>query len=104
MTVGLDAAEGPTSAAPSRRHWHCEVCAGWVLPRKPHWGWRVAEVSVWLLIPAVITVGAKGPGLVLLPIVFVMGAGLFGPLREQSAAEARCPDCNRYVYPPSGGQ
>lgn len=94
-------AEPPTPPRPSRRHWYCGVCEGWVLPRRPHWGWRATEIAVWVLFPLLIGTASKGPGIVLLPIVCLVGAGLFGPLREAAAADARCPDCRRYIDPPS---
>ncbi len=86
---------------PSRQHWHCERCDAWVLPRLPHWGWRAAEVSAWTVIPCLLFFAHKGPGIVLLPLVCMMAAGLFGPLRGRSRAEARCPTCTRYVSRPA---
>lgn len=68
-----------------------------MLPIAPHWGWRAAEVTVWIGIPALLFFAAKGPGLILLPIVCMMAAGLFGPLRERAHATARCPGCARYL-------
>jgi hypothetical protein len=86
---------------PSKAHWFCEVCEAWQAPLRPHWAWRAAEVSAWVLIPALVVVASKGPGLVLLPVAFLMGAAVFGPLRVKSRADARCPVCNRYIFPPS---
>lgn len=89
------------SPRPSRRHWHCERCAQWIVPHRPHWGWRVAEVAAWMVIPALLFCAHKGPGIVLLPLVCMMAAGLFGPLRGRAHAEARCPACRCYVPRPA---
>lgn len=71
-----------------------------MLPRRPHVGWRVTEVLVWSLFPLGIAAASKGPGLILLPLVFLFGAAVLGPLRAEASAEARCPGCNRYIFPP----
>lgn len=99
-----DPATNPADArdlpAPSRDHWPCEVCRQWVLPNRPHRGWRVAEVFLWLAIPGAIGLASKGPGLIALPLVFMVGAGLVGPVHAKAAAEARCPGCDRYIRAP----
>jgi hypothetical protein len=88
------------AAAPSKRHWQCEACGHWVRPLRPHWIWRVAEVGAWVLLPGLVAVSSKGPGLVLLPGVVLIGGFLFGPLHAQAWADAHCPDCGKVIYPP----
>jgi hypothetical protein len=84
-------------AAPTRRHRRCERCDDWVLPRRPHPGWRVAEVSAWVVTALLLLPASKGPWMVLMPLNCAMGLGLFGPLRAKSQAEPRCPTCRCYV-------
>lgn len=88
------------SPRPSKSHWHCERCVGWVVPLRPHPAWRVAEIAAWVIVPSLLFFAHKGPGVVMLPIVCMMAAGLFGPLRGRAHAEARCPACAAYVEPP----
>ncbi len=99
-----DPAKMPADArdlpAPSGAHWPCEVCRKWVLPLRPHRGWRIAEIALWIAIPGAIGLASKGPGLVALPIVFMVGAGLVGPMHAKATAEARCPGCDRYIKAP----
>lgn len=83
--------------APSRRHRHCVRCAAWVLPKRAHPGWRIAEVSSWVFTALLLLPASKGPWMVLLPLNCVMGLGLFGPLRAKAHVEPRCPHCMRYV-------
>lgn len=103
---GLDNGRGslyappPMAARPSLAHWHCERCVAWIVPLRPHWGWHVAYVASWVVIPGLLFFAHKGPGIVMLPLVCMMAAGLFGPLRGKSHAEARCPACRCYVPRP----
>lgn len=90
----------PLPSAPSKRHWFCEVCDGWRLPKRPHWKWRAAEIGTWVAMLGILATASKGPGLLALPIVCLMAGALFGPLREAAGADARCPGCNRYIFPP----
>lgn len=82
--------------APSRRHCHCERCQAWVLPMRPHWGWRVAEVSFWL--SCVVALWAmKGLGVVGIPFLFLFAGGLAGPLRALAGADVKCPACGCFL-------
>lgn len=83
--------------APSRHHWHCEHCQAWVLPVRPHWGWRTAEVAFWLSIPVALMM-MKFVGPVGIPFLLVYAGGLTGPLRSAAGAESLCPDCERFVF------
>lgn len=83
--------------APSRRHRACTRCDAWVIPLRPHPGWRVAEVSSWVLCAALLLPASKGPWMILMPLHLLMTVGFFGPLRERAHATARCPQCARYV-------
>lgn len=85
--------------APSRTHWPCERCRGWVVPVRPHWGWRVAEGCFWLSVPAALMV-MKGLGVIVMPFLFLYAGGLAGPLRSIAGAEPRCPTCRCYLTAP----
>lgn len=101
LTDRVDApiTRGVEIVAPSVKHWPCERCKGWVLPVKPHWGWRVAEVSFWLSVPGALMV-MKGLGVIVMPLLFVFAGGLAGPLRSLAGAEPRCPTCRCYLTAP----
>lgn len=83
--------------APTTRHRACARCEDWVIPLRPHPGWRVAEVSSWVFCAAMLLPASKGPWMVLMPLHLLMTVGFFGPLRARSKAEPRCPRCARYV-------
>jgi hypothetical protein len=85
---------------PSHDHWFCERCHQWVIPNKPHWGWRVAEGMFWGSMPIAIFV-LKGFGMIAIPFVLFFAGALAGPLREAAGADARCPHCNRYIFAPN---
>lgn len=87
-------------AAPSRRHWPCEVCRQWQLPRRPHAGWRAAEVFAWAFFALGVAVTSKIAGLVALPLMCLLAGCVVGPLHGAATADARCPGCNRYIFPP----
>lgn len=70
-----------------------------MLPVRPHWGWRVAEVGFWLSVPAALMV-MKGLGVMVMPMLFLYAGGLAGPLRSLAGAEARCPSCRVYLTAP----
>ncbi len=88
-----------TTPRPSVAHWHCEPCAKWVVPNRPHWKWRAAEAVFWLSIPFAIFV-LKGFGIIAIPFILFFTGALAGPLREQAGADARCPHCNKFIFPP----
>ena len=90
--------EDPVGSAPSRRHAHCGACARWVLPTRPHWGWRVAEVGFWIGTPGLLVV-LKGFGVVAMPFMLLIAGGLAGPLRERAGDDPRCPECRRFIGP-----
>ncbi|MDB4931448.1 MAG: hypothetical protein JWM10_3932 [Myxococcaceae bacterium] len=89
-----------TATAPSRRHWPCEVCSQWQLPRRPHGGWRAVEVFAWAFFALGIAASSKMIGVVGLPFMCLLAGCVVGPLRALAAADARCPGCNRYIFPP----
>lgn len=98
MTLTVEA-EPILAPRPSPEHWHCEPCGEWVLPNKPHWKWKAAEITFWLSVPFLIFV-LKGFGIIAIPLILFMTGALAGPLREEAGADAHCPKCNKYIFPP----
>jgi hypothetical protein len=85
-----------TPEPPSPKHWPCERCRHWVLPRRAHWGWRAGEIGFWLFVPIALFV-LKGAGVVAMPLILLFVGGLAGPLREKASADPRCPLCRCYL-------
>lgn len=97
--VTTTTAEELSLQQPTPAHWFCEPCNKWVLPNKPHWKWRAAEIVFWLSMPLAIFV-LKAFGMIAIPFMLFFTGALAGPLREQAGADARCPHCRKYVFAP----
>lgn len=90
----IPTAESPT--APSRAHCLCPRCKGWVVAKRPHWGWKAAEYTFWLSCPLALMV-MKSAGTVAIPFLLIFAFGLAGPLRSWAGETPSCPSCGCYL-------
>lgn len=87
-----------SDTAPSPKHLPCNRCKHWVVPVRPHWGWRAAEVTFWASIPAAL-MAMKTVGPIGIPFLLIFAGGLAGPLRNEAGAEPTCPVCRCCLSP-----
>lgn len=85
-----------TTTAPSPAHCLCPRCRGWVVAKRPHWAWKLAEMAFWVSCPLALMV-MKSLGAVAVPFLLIFAFGLAGPLRAWASETPSCPSCGCYL-------
>lgn len=75
----------------------CSACGTDAPSVRPSRLWTVAVIAVWLSMPAMVGAAALTGVMIVAfgPLVFMVGAGLLGPLHEKAFQPPRCAHCGR---------